>query len=83
MKVKELIEKLKWFDQNMDVYIYDEEYNAHLDISDLKKEIKSYFLWTDLKPIWSRIDKDTEKALENTKAWDRVSRKNVLTIYIE
>jgi len=52
MKVKELIKELEKFDWDMDVVVYDREDHTHDDYIELKKEILSYMIGKDGKPLW-------------------------------
>jgi len=83
MKVKELIEQLKKFDWDMDVVVYDREDHTHDDYIELKKEIQSYMVGKDWKPIWSRVDKTLEEAEEHTKNRDKAVREDILVIYAD
>ena len=84
MKVKELIEELKKYDENMKVVVYDWEDNTHDDSFTFKKEIESFYIWSDWKPIWSRIDKNKEMAMINTlKRKNKIVQRDVLVIYAD
>jgi len=83
MKVKELIEQLKEFDWDMQVVVYDREDHTHDDYIELKKEIQSYMIAKDGKPIWSRVDRTMEEAEENTKKRENAVRKDILVIYAD
>jgi len=84
MKVKELIEELKKYDWEMNVYVYDWEDNTYDNAFEFSKEIESYCIWTDWKPIWSRVDKNQEQAMINTSKWkNKTIQKDILVIYAD
>ena len=84
MKVKDLIKELQKFDWEMKVYVYDREDNTHDDSFEFKKEIESFCIWSDWKPIWSRIDKNKELAMINTlKRKNNIIQRDVLVIYAD
>ena len=87
MKIKELIEKLQEYDENMEVVIYDWEDNTYDNAFEFSKEIESYMMWKDWKPIWSRIDKELSTAKIITdkrgKQWCDVVHKDILVIYAD
>lgn len=83
MKVKELIKELEKFDWDMEVVVYDREDHTYDDCIEIKKEIESYMVGKDGKPIWSRIDKTIGEAEENTKKREKAVRKDILVIYAD
>ena len=83
MKVKELIEKLKEYDGEMQVVVYDREDHTYDDCIELNKEIQSFMLWADWKPLGSRIDRTLEEAEENTKKWKLPLKRDILVIYAD
>ena len=83
MKVKELIEQLQKYDGDMQVVVYDREDHTYDDYLKLNKEIQSYMILEDWKPIWSRVDKTIQEAIENTKSWEKAVRKEILVIYAD
>lgn len=84
MKIKDFIKELQKYDEDMEVVIYDWEDNTYDNAFEFKKEIESYCIWTDWKPIWSRIDKNQELAMINTFKWkNKVVQKDILVIYAD
>ena len=83
MTVWELIKELKKYDEKMQVVVDDWEDYTHDDCIELNKEVQSFMIWEDWKPIGSRIDKTIEEALHKTKNWDRVERREILVIYAD
>ena len=85
MTVKELIEELKKYDEDMEIVIYDWEDKTHDTTFKFSKEIESYMIWKDWKPIWSRIDRElsTAKIITDTRfqKWYNVIHKDILVIY--
>lgn len=83
MTVKELIKELQKYDENMEVVIYDREDRTHDTVFEFSKEIESYMIWKNWKPLWSRIDKTKELAEINTSKWERKTQKDILVIYAD
>lgn len=84
MKIKDLIKKLQEYDEEIEVVIYDWEDNTYDNSFEFSKEIESYCIWSDWKPIWSRIDKNEEMAYYNTRNWkNKIKRKDILVIYAD
>ena len=84
MKVKDFIKELQKYDENMEVVIYDREDNTYDNAFIFSKEIESYCMWSDWKPIWSRIDKDMKNAMINTSKWkNKIVQKDILVIYAD
>ena len=51
MKIKDFIKELQKYDENMEIVIYDWEDNTYDNAFEFSKEIESYCIWTDWKPI--------------------------------
>ena len=87
MKIKELIEKLQEYDEDMEVVIYDWEDKTYDNAFEFSKEIESYMMWKDWKPVWSRIDKELSTAKiitdKRVKQWYDVIHKDILVIYAD
>lgn len=83
MKIKDFIKELQKYDEDMEVVVYDWEDNTYDNAFEFSKEIESYCIWTDWKPIWSRIDKNMKQALINTAKWNRIVQKDILVIYAD
>jgi len=82
MKVKELIEKLKEFDENTEVYIEDAEYWEEMLI-DVKKWIKARYQ-NNCFSIWSRSDLEDlpKKRRDVLDRWNAViSEKEIVILY--
>ena len=83
MTVKELIEELSKYDENTQVCVYDRENYTYDDYLKVKKEVQSFMMGEDWKPIWSRIDGTLEEAEKATEKYgrDKAIRKDILVIY--
>jgi hypothetical protein len=85
MKVKDIINKLKEYDENSEIaiHIYWED-ESYIDIwfneIDFYEKIESFMIWKDWKPIWSRFDDSIKEAINNTISWEKVERRKVLVL---
>lgn len=85
MKIKELIEKLREYDENMEVCVYDWEDRTYDDDIEFRVEVQSFMRWKDWKIIWSRMNKSKEEAVAIAKKynWSNCEMKDVLVLYCD
>lgn len=83
MKVKELIEDLKKYDWEMNIYIYDWQDKTVDEYIRLEKQVESFKIDSFWDYIWSRIDNTIEQAKGKTKDWAKVIHKDILVMYWE
>lgn len=85
MKVKDIINKLKQYDEDLviDIHICPEDstyVSIGFDEITFSEKIQSFMIWKDWKPIWSRIDNSFDEAVENTKNWENIKRRKILVL---
>ena len=81
MKIKDLIKKLQEYDGEMKIYVYDWEDHYYDDYFEFHKEVESYMIGSDWKPLASRIDKNIDEAKFKTSKWKNRIHKDIVVIY--
>lgn len=83
MKVKELIEKLKEYDENMEVVVYDWEEHTYDNAFVFKKQVRAY-KDENWERKWIEVYKDREDAKKRENFnWKWVKYDDILVIYAD
>jgi len=82
MKIKELIEKLQEYDENMEVVVYDWEEHTYDNAFTFEKEVWAYKEeWGKRK--WINIYSTMERAEKRTEWVEWVKYDDILVIYAD